>query len=643
MPCSDDRNIETTIKDGKSGRANETRAFNIETFNLLRLKRIEHHRKIEQERSQRNAFRRSLHRDLSSISQSPSRIVSCFSSDTCTSPIHTKQGHTFRISISDDCHQLSSRQELRRLGRRYASSQEMPMSTLTDETSSLDLTRSLDSKSRSSSSIDIMSLHDGAFLCGSRINGTIASNEGIGTHGMHYLLLARTNFLSGSTEETKYQESNEGSVVNDEDGSASESYSTPTPHLQIFMDEDGCNDHDETLKFDHFSSFCAALLLLSETEDKSSKVPMSQHESLLEVYQENFMRQWKGRHRSIKIFIKVCLIVIAGVAIFFCWRYTFRSTQCNARIPSIQSAKTIFMNEMDRLVSLREQLTPNSTFLVKLSWKNPIRSHTNWRQDFDLFPFIIESLYRLQKNYRYALRVASVAKYRMLDEAPAVAWNTTLAFATSLWRSNIMSEKRLIYTTHRSQPLHIWKSTLTSPVLFRSEDVILSNVLRNDTSCLFDDANIAKPPNESLFWRKPMKLPFVKHRSIPSFETGHENISIPISSSLTRLEEPNKRGYPCPLILLSRPRLTLDHPRINSIAISLDIRRNLVASMIIKRARPPRQSENMLAITTAKRDYYESSYPSHGQTEGKYVFDDVDVMNMAHEYIKRLLQRSKLN
>jgi hypothetical protein len=61
----------------------------------------------------------------------------------------------------------------------------------------------------------------------------------------------------------------------------------------------------------------------------------------------------------------------------------------------------------------------------------------------------------------------------------------------------------------------------------------------------------------------------------------------------------------------------------------------------MQKTRPPKQCNNSQAIArTLKRNYYESSYSfEEGQAEGKDVFEDVDVMNMAHEFVGKVLQR----
>jgi hypothetical protein len=67
----------------------------------------------------------------------------------------------------------------------------------------------------------------------------------------------------------------------------------------------------------------------------------------------------------------------------------------------------------------------------------------------------------------------------------------------------------------------------------------------------------------------------------------------------------------------------------------------VAASKIMQKTRPPKNCDNsQTTAPTLKRDYYESSYLfEEGQTEGKDVFEDVDVMNMAHEFVGKVLQR----
>ncbi|KAL7439330.1 hypothetical protein ACHAXH_006678 [Discostella pseudostelligera] len=646
------------------------RAFDIETFHQLRLEMLENQRKAEQERRQRHVLRSSICLDVGSTSRSPSSVVSFPPSSTDITHIpKIMQGDTFRASICakgiNDDKTSSARQELLRLGRRYATTQEsLSMSTQTNRLSSLDLTRSFDGNSRPTTFLQKLCPHDDTNMHVSALDHR-SSTLGIGTHGVHYLLLARTTSLPN-------HDHTDNNVIDDEDESASESYSTPMPQLQTAMDDDAFYDQQDDKKLDHFESLCAAQMLLADMDNRSNQ-PKEEPMNLREADHDDFVQQRTRMDRGIKCFIKVSLIVLVGIAIFFCWSYTldryrqththFNSTlvsvQYSVYIQSMQlkylSMQTRFENRVDQLFSLLKYLTPHSlSWVKKPRWRNPVRIYTEWRQDIDWLSYIIKNLYRLQKVYRDAIRLAFATKYIILGahrsavtifyaskhsflearQVPAVAWNATLTLTASVSWSSMNSSRRF-------EPQQIWRSTHTSPLLYWSVDEVGSTLSRNDTMMwLVDDAEVAKPVIGSRFWRKSITLPFLRITNLPLHRRNFIH-SIPSFAAVQWPSDLNKSDYSYPLILLSRPRLTLNNPRLDSIAISLDIRKNVAASIIMQKTRPPKQCNNSQAIArTLKRDYYESSYSfEEGQAEGKDVFEDVDVMNMAHEFVGKVLQR----
>ena len=94
---------------------------------------------------------------------------------------------------------------------------------------------------------------------------------------------------------------------------------------------------------------------------------------------------------------------------------------------------------------------------------------------------------------------------------------------------------------------------------------------------------------------------------------------------------------PYPLVQLRQPRLSLDNSRLESLVISSDIRDNMATSLVIQKTKPPKQQPQ--AIKPEKRNYYVSSYPLEMQSHEKDVFDNVDVMEMAREFVGKVLQR----
>jgi hypothetical protein len=661
----------------------KNRAFDTESFHRLMLERLDSQRKAEKERGLRHVLIRtpSVRLDVGPAfaSRSPSSVAEIpLSTDISQLQIPRDMQASFRAFISakgmhDKCNATNARQELLRLGRRYASShshETRSMTTHTDSSSSLDLTRPFEG--------NVDKICDDRTMHATKIDDQRSSIESIGAHGI-YLLLARTNSAPN-------QDPNDTNLFDDEDGSASESYSTPTRQLQSSLDDDECYDLQNE-KLDHFTSLCAAQVLLSNMENKASK-PKGTSINLGESEEDEFLQHQRQKRidRRKQYFNKVFTIVLAGIAIFFCWRCAlvgYRRKHLHLRFDSkvisvpfntylhlmqrkYWSMKLRFENRVGQLISFRQHfLTPHS--ISWTSWRNTVSIFTEWRRDIDWFSCIIKSIYRLQKVYRDAIMIACATKLRILracqfaltianaahptmldaQRAPMDVWNATVTFAMSL-RRNSMSEQQLTKTSHRFASHHCARSSLTSPVLFLSDDYDVSVFGRNGTTWLYDETDVGKSPLiEYRYWRKAIKLPFLRNRlpvirqnylhSLPSFEAVRGS-SDPFSSSLTWPSDPNKRGYSYPLILRSRPRLALANPRLDSIALSLDIQQNMAVSLIMQKTRPPKQCDQAIAATV-KRDYYESSYPLDGQSEGKNVFEDVDIMNMVHEFVEKVMQR----
>lgn len=677
----DDVDIDTGRIDDHS--VKNSRAFDIESFHRLRLERLENQRKSEKEWGLRHVLIRtpSVRLDVGPTfaSRSPSSVAEIPLS-TDISQLQIPRGmQAFRTSISvegmhDKCNATNARQELLRLGRRYASShshETRSMTTHTNGSSSLDLARPFDGN------VDKICVD--RTMHATKIDDQRSSIEAIGAHCI-YLLLARTKSAPN-------QDPNDTNLFDDEDGSASESYSTPTRQLQSSLDDDECYDlQNENLN--HFTSLCAAQVLLSDMENKASK-PKGTSINLGESKEDEFLQhQRQKRIDRRKQYFNIFTIVLAGIAIFFCWRCAlvgYRRTHLHLRFDSkvmyvpfntflhlmqrkYWSMKIRFENRVDQLISFRQHfLTPSISWT---NWRNTVSIITKWRRDIDWFSCIINSLYRLQKVYRDAIMIACATKIRILkayqfaltisnatqhsmvnvQRAPMDVWNATLTFVMSL-RRHSMSEQQMPDASHRFEPHQFGRSSLTSPVLFWSDEYDVSVFGRNGTTWLYDGTDVGKSPLiEYRYWRKAIKLPFLRNRlpvtrqnylhSLPTSEVV-QGSSNPFSSSLSWPSDPNNRGYSCPLILRSRPRLALVNPRLDSIAISLDIQHNMAASLIMQKTRPPKQCHNSQAIAApVKRDYYESSYPRDGQSEGKNVFEDVDVMNMVHEFVGKVMQRT---
>ena len=312
------------------------------------------------------------------------------------------------------------------------------------------------------------------------------------------------------------------------------------------------------------------------------------------------------------------------------------------------------MNRLDQFSLLLNHVASSLAQCAKSILSKPINAYTNWRNNFDIVSFIIVRIYRLEKIYYELLEMLNVTKHRMVEvqQSSILAWNMTLSTAISFWQQ-LKSVQAFNHTTqsfNTQEDLIIRRSAITrTPLIFLSRD---------------GDGSMAKPSvNETLsqlvtgvdtkieetmspqFWRGIVKgKPFMKqtrHQSIhnipslaPQLEAGQTS-SIVGSSDFSGLWN-SQSGLSYPLVQLRHPRLSLDNPRLESI-ISSDIRDNMATSLVIQKTKPPKQQPQ--AIKPEKRNYYVSSYPLEMQSHEKDVFDNVDVMEMAREFVGKVLQR----
>ena len=321
---------------------------------------------------------------------------------------------------------------------------------------------------------------------------------------------------------------------------------------------------------------------------------------------------------------KTIPILIAIAAIFVSWCYTLGSHNINyaglclikyhSDLHTIQwSYWAIKSTDMRQMLFIRDQYT-HFILLAKLGWGSVVNVYTNWRKDFDLLSCIIQQ------------------KFWAVRDILVVAWNITLSVVLSF--SQPLNSEQLSNTSHPFVPHYLNIMNFASPLASGSNDDYFIWALENETMTILL-ADSAKEVNESSspkFWMASSGPPFMRHRlpvtrqsSNPLLGTWLKDSSIPTSPPLSVLFESNENQ---PTFLRKRPRLSLDKTRLDSIAISLDLRKN--------RTRPPKHFEYLprppyQSITSVKRNYYGSSYPS-GHSDDKDIFEDVDVMKLLHEF-----------
>ena len=623
-----------------SRRKSVDRDFFMDSFHQLMLERLENQRKAEQQWRLRNDRRTSICCYSNVSLQSPSDIV----------------GSSSNIEITDKSFQgssISARRELLRLGRRYAISQRSQSTTLVGR-----------SDNRFEAQAPILSpdksvdLPDPTCLLDFKSNVSVvtpdekdASTTGI---GIYYLLLARTNSLPISKSD------HDNNINDEDDGSSFASYNSPVPHLQAAStrnspgdNKGGFGHHSYGEEYDQgilnqCSSSCGAQMSILEMEDQrqTHRPDVAQLDTLL--------KDALGQLNEIIIRSKTIPILITIAAIFVFWRlgwHNMNLTKYHSDLHAIQWSywvirSTDMANGLKQILFIRDQKV-SFTLLAKLGWGRVVDVYINWRKDFDLLSCIIYHSYRLEIMHQEIKH-----RFWAVRDLLVVAWNVTLSVVVSF--SQPLKSEQLSNTSHPFVPQYLNIIKFASPLASWSNDDYFIWALGNETMTILV-ADTAKEINESSspkFWRAPIGPPFMRHRlpvtrqrcvySIPSIGTWLEDISILTSPHLSEPRESNENQ---PIFLRKRPCLLLDKTRLDSIAISLDMRKNMLT-------RPPKHSEYhprqpYQSITSVKINYYGSSYP-RGHSDDKDVFEEVDVIKLVHEFastakkeLRKLLNRER--
>lgn len=648
MPVSDDTFVPSLFdrNDGENtnsgdfdGRRRKSvdRYFFLDSFHHLMLERFENQRKAEQQWMRRNDRRTSIRCCHNVSLQSPSDIV----------------GSSSNIEIMDRSFQGSSsaRRELLRLGRLYAISQRSQSTTLVSSSDN----RFESPQAPILSPDKSVDTPDPTCLLDFKSNVSVvtpdekdASTAGI---GICYLLLARTNSLPISKSD------NDNNINDEDDGSSFASYNSSVPHLQAASTRNSPGDnkggfghnsygeeHDHGI-LNQCSSFCGAQMSLHEMEDQRQR-----QTHRLDVAQSGtLLKDALGQLDEKIVRSKTIPILIAIAAIFVSWRYilgwhNMKLTKYHSDLQAIQ--RSYWAIKSTDMAFIRDQYT-RFTLLSKLGWGSVVDVYTNWRKDFDLLSCIIHHLLRLEIMHQEIKH-----RFWAVRDVLVVASNITLSVVVSF--SQPLKSEQLSNTSHPFVPQYLNVMKFASPLASWSNNDYFIWALGNETVTI-QVADAAKEINESSspkFWRAPIGPPFVRHRlpvtrqrciySIPSLETWLEESSILTIPPLSELRESNENQ---PIFLHKHPSLLLDKTCLDSIAISLDMHKNMVT-------RPPKCSkylprEPYQSITSVKRNYYGSSYlPGH--SDDKDVFEDVDIIKLLHEFastakkeLRKLLNRER--
>jgi len=492
-------------------------------------------------------------------------------------------------------------------------------------------------------------------------------------------------------------------TIDADDGSSSASYNTPTPFLQAASASNSHGDNEDGSEVqenveegtDHFSSFCKAQMLISEMEDDttSKQLQTASRPTEVDASQDYFLQLQKANFQiMVYCAVRCALITIGGATLYFYWRPFATWSKINyQRISHLLSSQLdswlgvmsphswsfeTIQNAIYSKVAVgitRATLIYGHAFSSIASWAKMFRDATvtvyrDWTKDIDILSWIIHNIYRLEKVYYDSLQLFNFTKYRLLEiqDASVAAWNATFSVIQHL---EIAPMSYFFYKS--KEPIEIRKTTTTAPIIFSSNNECISKIVANATLALFDTEDDVEATttssSTSQFWRRSISgTPFVRHKLpsmshdyrrniVPSRGTQHKqhgdssassDVYIFTGSRINEHQHPKERSkYLSSVVGLSRPHFTFDIPRFDGIVISSDLRKNIPVSMIMQNSRPhhtesvPQESPSQ-AIVPKGRNYYTSSYPAtREQSYEKDVFEDVDVMGMAREYVGQLLKR----
>lgn len=719
---------------GGTRRKHDTKSFDMSMFHRLRLERLENQQRAEHRRLQGDASRSLLHWHSASSLQS-----NTMRTDSSMPTARSRSFQATRVSIEAKApEKCSARQELLRLGQRYASSQRTAwVNRKGDAQVHKELfpprMNDIPAPRVSENGDSAVALEKAVIQRTSHFNSHLSSvpipvkgrtpavtpdvksdpKEAAGDYSSHYLLLARANASSATAFRTDHEQS-DAIIIDADDGSSAASFHTPTPRLQAASacdshgeNEEGCEIHDDvevrtpSSLVDHFSSFCQAQILISEEEcevrDDELEVDTDRFSSLCKAQiliseiEEKRSRQLKAVSTCLietstqnthlwklpKVNFQSIIAAIAAAALLFYWHdIGSRYYQTSARIHHLLAPHLNSWRHSTPVHSwLRAQLQQelylkfgdgvrqasllhSNTISVLVFWAKVLRgkvaTYTNW-----MLSLIGQIMHCFEKLYCDALELFSLTKTRffVVQDSSVVAWNVSLSVAISCWQQlEGVPMSHLFYKSN--EHIMIRKATVTTPIMFcQKNDGCISKKNHNQTLVLiWDNADGVNSTNESFpprFWtRQPlpsMRGTFVRRciHSIPSLGTNPDGSDFSttygrasISPASNELRHSNDLF---PVVGLGRSRHSFVSHRLDNITVSSDIRKNIAALMVIQKsrnnARLPRH-QHLQTMIPSDTNYYTSSYPTQEQESNEIdLFDDVDVMGMAREFVRHVLQQ----
>ena len=280
-----------------------------------------------------------------------------------------------------------------------------------------------------------------------------------------------------------------------------------------------------------------------------------------------------------------------------------------------------------------ETIAFSVTLLMKSLVNIPITAYTSWRKDFDMLAWTVDSMYCIVKKYYDALELLSEAKDKAIEvrQASILAWNMTLSSVIAFWQQ-LKSEQPQVGSQDNNI---IRRSTLTMPLIFKPSNVTLSLPTKEDTAKI----DVSVPPQ---YLRGISRgTPFVIRRNIHNGHHLEAEQNFNFTSPSLNVWQQNGLSYP--LVLLRHPRLSLDSSGLDS-----DTIRTKAPSLAMQSKPPQQQPTKQPTKTKKKGDYYSSSFPTQGGSSNSShddldIFNEVDVMSMAREFVSKLWQQRRKN
>ena len=328
---------------------------------------------------------------------------------------------------------------------------------------------------------------------------------------------------------------------------------------------------------------------------------------------------------------------------------------------------------VEQLMLVCDQLTSRLISWAEAVWSTGVTLYKDLTKDVDVLSWTIQNIYRIEKLYYDSRRLIPDTLLELqqfmtlaakeVKASSAIVGNVTLSLAMSCWQNlDLLHPRHLFYKSE--ERIIIRRERFTEPIDFYSIDEYHLQAFDNETDVALNSGDYvvssqvveSSPP----FW-KQSGTPFVRH-PLPSIarQEFHRYIhTIPSYGSRPQSTDSNlSRMYWHPegksqdldkVVSLVRSQLSLYSLRLDSIGVSPDMRKNIAASMIMQKSRPPPQADKSISqqdqshamVLKEKKNYYDASYPTQEEQFERDAFDDIDVMSMTSEFVGQVGQLLK--